>query len=131
MLMALLIGWLFLRGHGGADYWFLGGRTPHQIREEVAKVVPDKEIQNTTNYNLGLIEKTYKDLESERSKLEKDVLAALERHDTPKEQFHRFEAQADEIDATATKSMLDVRFVMREQLSAAQWRALFAPPTAP
>jgi hypothetical protein len=131
MLMALLIGWLFLKGHGGGELWFFGGRTTHQMSTELAKVVPNEELRNTTNYNLGLIEKQYKDLESERSKLEKEVLAALERHDTPTEQFDTFETRADEINASASKNMLDVRFLMREQLSDAQWRSLFPPPATP
>jgi hypothetical protein len=127
MLMALLVGWLFL-GHGGGDLWFFGGRTAHQMSAEVAKVVPDKELQNTTNYNLSLIEKQYKNLQSESSSLEKEVLAALTRHDTPTEQFHTLQTRANEINASATKKMLDARFVMREQLTDAQWRALFPPP---
>jgi hypothetical protein len=130
MLIALLLGWLFLSGHSGGKLWFFGGRTPHEMRTEVAKVVPDKETQNTTNYNLSLIETEYKNLESERSKLEKETLAALERHDTSSEVFQGIETRADEINASATEKMLDVRFVMREQLSEAQWRALFPPPAA-
>ena len=122
MLLALLIGWLVLSHghHGGGDFWFLGGRTPHEMRAEVAKVVPDKEMQSTTDYNLSVIEKDYENLDSQRSKLEKEVLAALER-----------QRRADEVNADVTRKMLDLRFVMREQLSDAQWRALFPPPAAP
>jgi len=72
MLIALLLGWLFLgHGHAGGSLWFFGDRTAKQMSAEVAKVVPDKEMQNTTNYNLGLIEKEYQTLESQRSSLEK------------------------------------------------------------
>jgi len=131
VLIALLIGWLFLGGRGGGDLWFFGGRTPHQMSAEGAKVVPDKELQNATRYNLELIEKEYKNLESQRTSLEKDVLAALERHDTTSDQFHTFQTRADAINASATEKMLDVRFLIREQLSEVQWRSLFPPPTAP
>ena len=37
------------------------------------------------------------------------------------------ENRADEVNADGTRKMLDLRFVMREQLSDAQWRALFPP----
>jgi hypothetical protein len=93
--------------------------------------VPDKDRQNTTNYNLSLIEKEYESLESQRSSFDKEVLAALERYDTPPEELHAVGRRADEINASATKKMLDVRFVMREQLSDAQWRALFPAPAPP
>lgn len=129
MLIGLLIGWLFFGGHGGgAELWFFGDRTPKQMSAEVAKVVPDAALRNVTDYNLSLVEKAYRDLQSQRSSLEKDVLAALERHDTPATQFQTLTARADEINASATKTMLDVRFLVREQLSEAQWRALFPPP---
>ena len=131
MLLALLFGWLFLRGHGGSEeLWFFGDRTPKQMSTEVAKVVPDKATQNVTSYNLGLIEQAYKSGLSQRESLEKELLAALERHDIPTEQFHTLAARADEIGATATKNMLDVRFLMSEQLSDAQWCSLFPPPAA-
>jgi hypothetical protein len=129
MLLALLLGWLFLGGHGGSDYWFFDGRTPKEMRAEVAKIVSDTEARNTTDYNLGLVEKTFENLESERSKLEKDVLTAMERHDTPSAEFNSFEARADDLNLRATKSMLDIRFVMRAQLSEHQWRSLFPPPS--
>src|SRR5215472_1588317 len=101
------------------------------MRAEVAKVVPDKEMQNTTDYNLSVIEKDYENLDSQRSKLEKEVSAALERHDTPAEEFQAIQSRADEVNADTTRKMLDLRFVMREQLSDAQWRALFTPRDAP
>jgi hypothetical protein len=131
MLIALLLGWLFLgHSHGSGELWFLGGRTPHELRAEVAKVVPDKELQNTTNYNLSLIETEFEKLESQRSSLEKEVLSALERHDTPTEELQGIAIRADELNSSATKKMLDVRFVMREQLSDQQWRSLFPQPAA-
>jgi len=48
----------------------------------------------------------------ERARLEKDLLAALECHETPAEQFRTFETQADEINAPrdqeyAGKPLLD------------------------
>jgi len=101
------------------------------MRAAVAKVVPDKEMQNTTNYNLSLIEKEYENLESQRSSLEKETLAALERHDAPTQELQAIKGRADDINVSATKKMLDVRFVMREQLSDTQWRALFPPPRTP
>ena len=131
MLMALLIGWLFLGGHGGSEQlWFFGDRTPKQMSAEVAKVVPDAARQNVALYNVGLIEKAYKNGLSQRESLEKELLAALERHDTPTEEFQTVGARADEIGATATKDMLDVRFLMSEQLTDAEWASLFPPPAA-
>jgi hypothetical protein len=88
MLIALLLGYLFLgRSHVG-NPWFLGGRSTHQMSEDVARLETDKDKRKEVDHTLGLIEKDYKNLESERSKLEKDTLKALENHDTSAEQFH-------------------------------------------
>jgi hypothetical protein len=130
VLIALLCGWFFLGRHGGGEeLWFFSDRTPKQMSAEVAKVVPDKETQNVTSYNLGLIEKAYKDGISQRQSFEKELMAALERHDTTTEQFHAIGARADEIGVSAAKNMVDARFLMSEQLSDAQWSSLFPPPT--
>jgi hypothetical protein len=44
MSLALLIGWLFLSHghHGGGDFWFLGGRTPHAMRARSPRSCPTK-----------------------------------------------------------------------------------------
>jgi hypothetical protein len=85
--------------------------------------------RNEVSQTLGQIEQDYKNHLSERASLEKDVLAAMEQHDTPAEQFHEFETRADAINASARKNMLDLRFKLRGQLSDVQWGLLFSPPS--
>jgi hypothetical protein len=129
MLMALLLGWLLLGG-SGSELWFFGDRTPEQMKKEVAKVVPDSATRSLVDDTLNRIEKESKSLQSEHSKLAKDVLAALENHDTSVAQFHALEARGDAINGGAGETMLDLRFTLRNQLSDAQWRTLFPPPSA-
>ena len=45
MLIALLIGYLFLAGGSGGGLWYLGGLTPHQLQKELEKVVSDKDTR--------------------------------------------------------------------------------------
>lgn len=130
MLIALLIGYLFLGGGGGGGLWYLGGVTPHQLQKGLEKVVPDKDSRKPIAETVDLIEKESKYLDSERKKLEKEVLAALKRHDTPAAQFHAFEEQADAINASANRNLLDLRFKLRSQLSESQWHMLFPPTPA-
>src|SRR5215469_8239550 len=130
MLIALLIGYLFLAGGGAGGLWYLGGLTPHQLQKELEKVVPDKDSRRPIGETVELIEKESKTLDGERKKLEKEVLAALKRHDTPATQFRAFEEQADAINANANQNLLDLRFKLRSQLSESQWRMLFPPTPA-
>jgi hypothetical protein len=126
MLIALLLGTLFLGGSSGGP-WFLAGQTPYQLQKEVAKLEPDKSSREPIDYTLYEIERQSKRLESERSGLENDVFAALKNHDTPAEQFRVFEARADQINANLGRDLLDLRFKLRSQLSEDQWRRLFPP----
>ena len=127
MLIALLLGYLLL---GGTDSgpWFLGGETYHQMAKEVAKTEPDKDKRKELDRTVKQIEEEAKRLKSERSKLEKEMLAALENHDTPAERFQQLGQRADSINTDATKSLLELRFRLRGQLSEEQWRQLFPPP---
>ena len=93
------------------------------MQEAVTARVPD--TQRAARLNTSITR-----LESQRSRLEKEVLSALERHDTPTEELQSIEREADEINASATQKMLDVRFVMRQQLSDEHWRAIFSAPAA-
>ena len=127
MLIALLLGYLFLGGGSSGSPWFFGGHSSHQMSKEVARIEPDNGKRKQIDETLKQIEKETKNLESQRSKLERDTLKALEDHRTTAEQFHELTQQADEINTGATKTLLDLRFTLRGQLSDAQWRQLFPP----
>jgi hypothetical protein len=86
MLVALLLGTLLLGG-SSRGLWFFGGQTSHQLQKEVAELEPDKSSRKPIDYTLNQIEAQSKRLQSERKELEKEIFAALERHDTPAEQL--------------------------------------------
>ena len=132
MLIALLLGTLaaVLGGGHAAGLWFFGGQTLHQLKKQVAKIEPDKASCKPIDNTLDQIEAKSKRLLSEGKKLGKDVFAALERHDTPAEEFRTFGVQSDELTASLGKDLLDLRFALRSQLTDEQWRRLFPTPTA-
>jgi hypothetical protein len=130
MLVALLLGTLLLGGSAGG-LWFFGGQTPHQLQKEVVKLEPDKTSRKPIDETLDQIEVQYKRLQSERKELEKDVFAAMERHDTPAGEFRTLAARSDKISASVGRDLLDLRFGLRSQLSAEQWRKLFPPSAMP
>lgn len=125
MLLALLIGWFLTHGGSGEGPWVYNGQTPSAMRKAVAKVEPDKSSRKPIESTLDRIESETKRLQSERGRVEKDVFAALEKHGTTTEQFRALAEQVDRVDAAANRNLLDLRFALRSQLSAAQWRVLF------
>jgi hypothetical protein len=130
MLVALLLGTLLLGG-SSRGLWFFGGQTSHQLQKEVAELEPDKSSRKPIDYTLNQIEAQSKRLQSERKELEKEIFAALERHDTPAEQLRNVAVRSDKISASVGRDPLDLRFALRSQLSDEQWRRLFPPPGVP
>jgi hypothetical protein len=128
MLMALLLGWL-LSGRGDG-LWFFNGATPSEMRKAVAKIAPDKGLRKAVEATLDQIASEARRLHSERARVEADTLAALENHETTAEQFQALAVQVDELNATANRNLLDLRFALRRQLSDAQWCALLVPSTS-
>lgn len=130
MLWALLIGWFLTRGGSGEGPWVYNGQTPSEMRKAAAKVEPDKSSRRPVESTLDQIESETKRLQGERVKVEKDIFAALEDHETTAVQFQALAGQVDRIDATANRNLLDLRFALRSQLSATQWRVLFPQSTS-
>jgi len=108
-----------------------GGESVRHMHKEVAKLEPDKAARKPIDDTLDQIDKEFKNLNSERAKLEKETAALLEQHDASAEQFRTFGARADAITASAGKNLLDLRFKLRSQLSDAQWRQLYPPSPPP
>ncbi|HET7365794.1 MAG TPA: hypothetical protein VFJ70_19655 [Burkholderiales bacterium] len=69
-------------------------------------------------------------IEQAREQNRKALLALLPKHDVVSAEFERLYAQADAIEQEALEAALDMRFAVREQLSAGRWRELFASPRA-
>ena len=130
MLIALLLGYLLLGGSSGDSPWFFAGESSHHMSKEVAKLEPDKEKRKEVDQTLKQIEEEYKKLDSERSELEKQTLEALANHDSTAEQFRALTQRADAINTSASKTLVDLRFTLRSQLSDAEWRQLFPPGRA-
>jgi hypothetical protein len=99
------------------------------MKKEVDKLELDGDKRKEVVGTLEQIEKEYKKLESERAKLEKDTVNALENHDTTAEQFQALTQRADAINTGSSETLLDLRFALRNQLAEAQWRQLF--PASP
>jgi len=124
MLIALILGYLFLGGSHGAP-WFFGGQSAHQMSKEVGRIEPDKERRKEVERTLKQIEDEYRKVGATRSKLGKETLKALEQHDASDEQFRAIIQNAEALNTSANKALLDLRFTLRGQLTDSQWRALF------
>jgi hypothetical protein len=129
-LLIILVGFLFL---GSAEsVLILSGKTTKEVRKQFAALEPDTAKRQNVENVLALISQETKRLDSERSRLEKEAFKALERHDTTPEEFRALSARADAVNADSNKTLIDLRFMLRRQVSDSQWTAIVAPasPTA-
>lgn len=129
-LLIILIGFLFLGGSAGS-LLILGGKTTKEVHKQFAALEPDKAKRQKVEDVLALISQETKRLDSERSRLEKEAFKALERHDTTPEEFRALSARADAVNADSSKTLIDLRFMLRRQVSDSQWSAMFAPASPP
>lgn len=79
------------------------------------------------------ISREAKRLAAERSGFEKEAFKALERRDTTPDEFRALSAGADAGNTDSSKTLIDLRFTLRRQVSDSQWTAIIDPasPSAP
>lgn len=130
-VLILLIGFMFLGAGGAGSLLILGGKTPKEVAKQLATLEPDATRRERADNVLAYIKQEAERLDSARSRLEKDTLQALRRHDTTLEEFRALSARADALNADSSKTLIDLRFMLRRQLSDSQWSAIFAVATPP
>lgn len=122
---------MFLGAGAAGSLLILGGKTPKEVAKQLATLEPDATRRERTDNVLAYIKQEAERLDSARSRLEKDTLQALRRHDTTLEEFRALSARADALNADSSKTLIDLRFMLRRQLSDSQWSAIFAVATPP
>jgi len=127
-LVILLFGSLFVGGAGMAAGLFLTGRTTTELRKETLAIVQEEDRRKAIEAVFTRWDKEVKSIDAAWGKNRKALVALLERHDASASDFDTLYAQADAIEAQGLGMALDMRYALREQLSADEWRRLFSVP---
>jgi hypothetical protein len=122
------LGTVLMGGATSGSGLFHTGRSAQDLRERASVVVQDELRREAVSRNFDTIEKELKATASERTALEKDVLAAFERHGATRGDFEILFARADGLDARARDAFLAQRESLRSRINAEEWTALWAPP---
>jgi hypothetical protein len=126
-LILIFLGTLLLGGAMGGAHGLFGGKQRQEIRKRLESMVPDPVRREALDFTLQAMAQEEQHHAAERSGFEKDTFDALARHDTPPAAFDALFARADAANAASNRTVLDLRFQLRGQLTDAQWRAVFAP----
>ena len=125
ILIVLLGGGLLLGGSGLAAGVFLTGKTTSELRKETVAMVADTGRRQRIEAVFKRWEREVDRIDAARDKNLKAIFELGRRHDATAAEFERVYAAADTTDADALKTALDMRFALRGELSADEWRRLF------
>ena len=103
----------------------LTGHTVAEVREKARAVVADTQRRQALDAAFVRWEQQAKRIEGAREQNRQALFALLPKHDVVSAEFERLYAEADAVAAEALAAALDLRFGVREQLSADEWRRLF------
>ena len=129
-VLIILFGSLLLGGAGVSAALLLTGKTASEIRKGALSMVEDPERRDQIKAVLGRWEKEAKRLDKTRNENIRKVTALVRRHDATSGDFAPVFAAFDEMETQGFEAALAMRFALREQLSAEEWRRLFPSPAA-
>src|SRR5688500_3957271 len=129
--LIVLLGSLLMGGSGLTAGLLLTGKTVSEIRKDTLAMVEDTDRRDKIKAVLGRWEKDAKRLDTTRNKNIRRLIAQVQRHDAKPADFDPVFAAFDEIEAQGFDAALAMRFTLREQISAEEWRQLFPSPVQP
>jgi hypothetical protein len=125
-VLIVLLGTLLMGGSGLAAGLFLTGKTAKEIRKQALTIVADELRRDEIKAVLNNWEREVKQLDKARQQRIDGLAALLQRHDVEPQDFEPVLGNFDKAEAEAFSTTLAMRFALREQLTAEQWRELFS-----
>jgi hypothetical protein len=124
-VLIILLGTVLMGGSGVAAGLFLTGKTSSEMRKDTLTIVTDEDRRDEIKAVFKRWEDTVKRMDKTRNKSIDELIALMRRHDTEPAAFDQTFAALDELEVQAFDAALTMRFALREQLSAEEWRQLF------
>jgi len=125
-LIILLLGGMLLGGGSAVvAAKFLTGKSAAELRTQSLAMTEDKTRRENIEEVFKRWEKEVKSVDEVRTKNLKALRALMQQHDPKTGDVDAVFADLDAIDARGLNVGLDMRFALRGQLTAEQWRTLF------
>jgi hypothetical protein len=126
ILIIIFLGTLLLGGAAGGAHGLFSAHQRHQLRKHIEATVTDPVRREALDFTLEAMEREAEHRSSEQAALEKELFEAMARHDTAPAVFEQLTARADASNAASNRTVMDLRFQLRKQLTDTQWRSAFA-----
>lgn len=126
-VMIILLGGMLLGGGGSAlvAAKFLTGKSAAELREQSLAMTEDKARRESIEEVFKRLEREVKSVDEARAKNRETLRTLMQKHEPKPGDVEAVFAEVDAIDARGLYAGLDMRFALRGQLTAEQWRALF------
>jgi len=125
VLIILLGGTLLLGGSALVAAEFLTGKSTAELRRQSLAMTEDEAHRERIEDLFRRWEKEAKGADEARAKNQKALRALMQKHDAKPGDSEAAFAEVDAIDGRGINAALDMRFALRGQLTAEQWRTLF------
>jgi len=102
-----------------------GGASVPVLRERVRETMSDQAQRARVDLTLDRIAAEGKRHDEERRLFEKDAFAQLARHDATLAELQPLVARGDALHRRSRDTFLELRFELRDQLGAEQWKKVF------
>lgn len=125
VLVILLGGTLLGGGSALVAAEFLTGKPAAELRKQSLAMTEDKARRERIEEVFKRWETEVKSADEARTKNRDALRALIQKHDVKPGDFRAVFVEGDAIDARGLYAGLDMRFALRGQLTAEQWRTLF------
>lgn len=127
-VLIMLFGSLLMGSSGLAAGLLLTGKTSSEMRKDALRMVDGDDRRDKIKAILKRWEDEVERMDKTRKKNINELATLVRRHDAEPDDFDPTFAALDETEAQAFDAALAMRFALREQLSAEEWRELFPSP---
>ena len=128
VLIILFLGSVLFGGSAAGLGWLYGGNNFEQLRKQLKQVVQEPERRRMLG---GVLEDLQSSAQAFNESHERQVgklLEVLKNPATTKAEVDRQLADMDALNRFSRQTMLDLRYTLRQGVSAEEWAGLFPPP---
>lgn len=125
VLILLFLGALLFGASAAGLGTVFDKQSVKHLRERIATLVAEDDRRKALDGVLDRMLDEGARLADGHQEQGKRLLQLMQRHDATPAEFDALTAEADALNLDARRHLLDLRFALREKLTADEWRALF------
>ena len=128
VLIILFLGSVLFGGTAAGLGWLYGGNNFKQLSKQLKNVVQEPERRKSLGAILEDLQSSAQGFSDSHERQVRALLEVLERHDATRAEVEGSLSRMDSLNQFSRRAMLDLRYKLRDGVSAQEWAGLFPPP---